>query len=134
MTESFVLGVIEDVKKHNAISDTFLCGFSQGGGLTFSIGLRNPGLFKGIIPMGGWLEDGLTDAQLAAAKELPILIVHGNQDPVVPFDAATGAKARLEKAGCRPQLFTFDGGHVIHLDARAAALEWMNKLSGVTTK
>ncbi len=134
MTASFVLAVIADVKKHNAVSDTFLCGFSQGGGLTFTIGLRNPGLFKGIIPMGGWLEDGITDAQLAAAKALPILIVHGEQDPVVPYEAATGAKARLEKAGCKPELFTFQGGHIIHLDARTTALEWMNKLCGTQTK
>jgi phospholipase/carboxylesterase len=131
MTESFVLAVIADVKKHNAVSDTFLCGFSQGGGLTFSIGLRNPGLFKGIIPMGGWLEDGITDAQLAAAKPLPILIVHGEQDPVVPYEAATGAKARLDAAGyANASLFSFTGGHTVHPDGKAAAREWMDKLSG----
>jgi len=84
-------------------SRTVVGGFSQGSVMSYALGLGagrpRP---AGILVMSGFIPtvDGWT-ADLAARRDLPMLIAHGSADPVISVDFARDAKARLEAAGAQ---------------------------------
>jgi phospholipase/carboxylesterase len=94
---------------------TILGGFSQGGAMTFDVGIDRP--LAGLMGLSGYLHkslDGIT------TQTQPILMVHGQQDPVVPFAASIAAKTALERSGAQVTHHTFESmGHEISWDVIA---------------
>jgi len=122
-----VMDMLDELIAQYPIDTTrvYLYGFSQGAGLTYMAGLAHPDRFAAIASFGGWLDDKLTDEVLAQAKDLQVLIVHGTEDKVVPYEAGKNAYKRLEKHGYEVTFEEFEGGHFIHPDKFLAMLEWM---------
>jgi phospholipase/carboxylesterase len=100
----WILHSIEEVKKqyHVDSSKVFLFGFSQGGMLTFHIGLRHPRLFCGLLPAGGWIEgvaDSLHPLDSAGVRNLPIRAFNGAYDDAVNPDTTWSQVNRLRAMG-----------------------------------
>jgi phospholipase/carboxylesterase len=94
---------------------TILGGFSQGGAMAFDLGVDLP--LAGLMGLSGYLHKSLDNI---TSQTQPILMVHGQQDPVVPFAASIGAKERLERSGATVTHQAFDGmGHEISWDVIA---------------
>ena len=78
--------------------DAVLVGFSQGTMMALYAGLRRERPLGGILGYSG----RLIGAQLLA-EELrsrpPVLLVHGTDDPLVPFQSMSEAEAALKAAG-----------------------------------
>lgn len=126
-TEQYVLNVVDYFKDSYNIDNVFLTGFSQGGGYTYFIGLRNPDVFAGIMPLGGWMAvDWIGEETLTEAKDLPVFIGHGEQDMRVEFKTAKEAYKKLKKLKYDVTLFTFEGGHSVPEEECRALVEWMN--------
>ena len=68
-----------------------LVGFSQGAMMALHVGLRRPQAPAAILSYSGMLigpeQLASATARNARGEPPPILLVHGDQDPVVPFDA-----------------------------------------------
>lgn len=100
-----------------------LCGFSQGAMMALYAGTRYPGGLAGIISYAGVL---LAPDSLPATLP-PILLVHGDEDMVVPQTASDQAAALLKRRGDRVSYHSIRGlGHGIDGTAIAhgtAALE-----------
>jgi phospholipase/carboxylesterase len=45
-----------------------------------------------------------------------VLLSHGRQDPVVPYEASEALRDQLQAAGAGVELLAFDGGHAIDPD------------------
>ncbi len=90
------------------LSRTILAGFSQGGAMTLDVGLTLP--LAGLISLSGYLH---AQPQPESDTLPPILIVHGQQDYVVPLRAAHQARSALEALGASVQYREFDMGHEI---------------------
>lgn len=135
LSSDFVMTVISDVKKKHQIKSVFLTGFSQGGFMTLGISLYNPKFFDGAICIGGGLrEDWIGPAQRKKAKKLPVLLIHGMQDNVVPFKNAQQAYDVLSKEGYQVTLNSFSGAHTVPKDEFLKAVEWIkaiNKSKGI---
>jgi phospholipase/carboxylesterase len=81
-----------------------LTGFSQGGIYTFTFGLRNPHVFRGLAPVSGALvarPNPTSAAILERARGLAIYICHGALDDRIPVARARAARDRLEELGYR---------------------------------
>jgi phospholipase/carboxylesterase len=78
--------------------DLALVGFSQGTMMALYVGLRRVEASAGIIGYSGRLiaEDRLA-SELRARP--PVLLVHGTDDPIVPFGSLAHAEAALRGAG-----------------------------------
>jgi len=108
----------------------YLCGFSQGGIMSYSIALTHPELIKGIAVMSGRLlpEIKTLAAPDAKLKKLDIFISHGTADNVLTIDWAHAAKAYLEEHGLTPNYHEYAGaGHEINKTMFADLLAWLNK-------
>jgi phospholipase/carboxylesterase len=68
-----------------------LVGFSQGAMMALHVGLRRPRMVAGIVAFSGLLvlEEGKGPESLKeqARTKPPVLLVHGEQDDVIPVDA-----------------------------------------------
>ena len=79
-------------------SEAALVGFSQGAMMSLFVGLRRAKPLAGILGYSG----RLIAAQLLP-EELrsrpPVLLVHGTEDPLVPFQSMSEAETALKAAG-----------------------------------
>jgi phospholipase/carboxylesterase len=75
-----------------------LVGFSQGTMMALHVGLRRPRTLAGIVGYSGMLADeaGLADPR---TNRPPILLIHGDADPMIPVAAFHQAKAALTRNG-----------------------------------
>jgi phospholipase/carboxylesterase len=79
-------------------ADAALVGFSQGTMMSLYVGLRRERPLAGILGYSG----RLIGPELLAGElrsRPPVLLVHGTEDPLVPFESMAAAETALNAAG-----------------------------------
>ena len=92
---------------------TVLLGFSQGGAMTMAAGCDLP--LAGLIACSAYPHPNWQ----APLTRPPVLLLHGRHDDVVPHSAALALKNDLAKSHHPCDLFSFESGHAIPVDAQA---------------
>lgn len=111
-------------------AETALIGFSQGTMMALAVGPRRAPALAGIVGFSGRLID--PDALGLAASRPPVLLVHGDQDPVVPHAAMAEAQKGLAAAGFEVSSFTSRGtAHGIAADGLGLAVGFLCDKLGV---
>ena len=90
----------------------FMLGFSQGVSMAYRTWAHSSLPVRGVIACGGDLPPDIIE-QLEGLPPIEILLVHGRQDEEVSPDKAQEALKHLRAAGLKPELFDFEGGHVV---------------------
>jgi len=112
-----LLNELLDAQRANGFptEQTVLGGFSQGCLMTLETGLRYPHRFAALIGLSGWVLDPATLQREASAegKETPVLVAHGRQDPLIPFDAVKQGMEQLKAGGIQIDWHEFDMPHTI---------------------
>lgn len=92
-----------------------LAGFSQGGAIALHTGLRYQQSLAGILALSTYLPlaDSLTGEASAANRDIPVLMAHGVQDPVVPLSLAAQSRDMLLQQGCRVTWLTYPMQHAV---------------------
>ena len=85
-----------------------LGGFSQGGAMTMDVGRSFP--CAGLVVLSGYLH---FNPQPQTQPFPPLLIVHGQQDPVVPVQAAQTARDQFQQLGARVNYHELEMEHEI---------------------
>lgn len=103
-----------------------LGGFSQGSMLATDVTLQLPENPAALLIWSGTLlcEDEWRAAS-ARRQGLPVLISHGDRDPILPFSNAECLRDLLQAAGCDVQFLPFRGAHELPrpvMEASAALL------------
>jgi phospholipase/carboxylesterase len=75
-----------------------LAGFSQGALMALHVGLRRSPAPAAIVAWSGWLAGAETLGRELKGRP-PTLLVHGTEDPVVPFASLALGAAALKAAG-----------------------------------
>ncbi|MDZ4373617.1 MAG: dienelactone hydrolase family protein [Phenylobacterium sp.] len=90
-----------------------LVGFSQGTMMALHVGPRRPEALAGIVGYSGMLADG--EALPTEMKtQPPLLLLHGEADPMVPFSAMAQAEADCRRLGFEVDTHAVPGlGHSI---------------------
>ena len=111
--------------------DLALVGFSQGTMMALHVGLRRPKACAGVLGYSGMLVDADNLANEITVKP-PILLCHGQDDEVLPFDFMPAALNTLRENGvpceglARPNL-----GHGIDDDGIKAGMFFLADVFGV---
>lgn len=104
-----------------------LVGFSQGSMMALQVGPRRPHPIAGIVAFSGRLLQPESLAREAISKP-PVLLVHGDADPVVPFADMGVAGQALTAAGFETYGHVSKGtGHGIAPDGLSVALQFLVK-------
>ena len=94
---------------------TILSGFSQGCLMTLETGLRYPHRFAALVGMSGYVLDpaSLLRELSPVAKEQRVLVTHGRQDPLIPFQKVKVQVDQLRTGGLQVEWREFDKPHTI---------------------
>lgn len=106
---------------------TVLLGFSQGTMMSLHVGLRRAEAPAGIVGFSGRL---IEPARLAEERRnlAPVLLVHGDQDQMIPVDALEEARAAIAAAGIPVTWHISRGvGHGIAPDGLTLALQFIRE-------
>ncbi|MBP7002579.1 dienelactone hydrolase family protein [Amaricoccus sp.] len=109
---------------------TALFGFSQGTMMALQVGLRRKPALAGIVGFSGRL---LRPEKLAAeiAARPPVLLVHGDEDPMVPVASLAEAAEALRAAGVETATHVSRGvGHGIAPDGLGLAVGFLRDRLG----
>ncbi|MCE2517924.1 MAG: dienelactone hydrolase family protein [Alphaproteobacteria bacterium] len=107
------------------LGDVYLIGFSQGGMMALHVSTRLSAAIGGVVSFSGAL---LAPEKLAAeiTAKPRVLLVHGRDDEVVPFQAMAIAEAVLGQSGVDVTAVARDGlGHGIDPDGFRQAVEFI---------
>ena len=112
--------LLNDIQSEGfSLKNIYLIGFSQGASLSMEIALRLPYSIGGIIPIAGFIKfmDILGKEATEESKETPILLLHGNQDQIIPVSASQKAYKFLQNRGHIVYLECYDAVHLslIHI-------------------
>ena len=127
-----------EAKKLNlTFKDVILIGFSQGAMMSMQCLLINNEQLGAIIGYSGALKEENIDAaddQILNGKhkysDTPILLVHGEQDEVVPFQSLEKSKNLLNKIGFKVQtLSRQDLAHGIDPEGISKGMEFLKSLN-----
>jgi phospholipase/carboxylesterase len=108
--------------------DLALVGFSQGTMMALYVGLRRARAAAGILGYSGrLLAPELLAGELCARP--PVLLVHGTEDPLVPYQSLAAAEAALNALGVPIETLTCPGiGHSIDEPGLRRGGEFLQKV------
>ena len=116
--------------------DVLLIGFSQGAMMSIQSLLLSKYNFLGIISYsGGTSQENINASRHFIEKNehknssTPILLVHGEEDDIVPFSSLENAKKLLNEIGFDVKTINRPGlGHGIDPDGISAGMEFVKKI------
>lgn len=129
-SEALIVSTIKILQeKYNVPAErTFIGGFSQGGIMSYQIGLKDPSIANGIFVMSGRMLSYLkASTDKLPASGLNIFIGHGEQDNVLNFTEATNAKLWLENRKYKVTFKSYKGlPHSIAQEEIKDVLDFIN--------
>ena len=108
----------------------YVSGFSQGGMMSYLIGLSHPESVAGIAPLSGMIVDVLKpELQLEKAKSsLRLFVGHGDADDRIPFADDQASVEYLQHSGLIPELHVYKGmTHQISREELSDLVRWLGK-------
>ena len=104
-------------------------GFSQGGTLAYDLALRDPKRFAGLVALSSWLPPEIV-AQVVPSEDhrnLPALVIHGSEDPMIPAERGQESRDGLLKLGVPTVYRVYAMGHEIRPEALRLLVEWIEE-------
>jgi phospholipase/carboxylesterase len=114
---------IGDARKAYGLGKPIAVGFSNGANIAWSLLLNQPETLAGAILMRGMLPfDPPSPPKL---NGLPVLMLNGNADPIVPPDVRDRLAEALEKAGAELQYEVLPASHQLTRQDLQLAADWL---------
>jgi phospholipase/carboxylesterase len=104
-------------------------GFSQGGVMAYDLVLSEPERFAGLVALSSWLPEAIDRGIPSndALKNLPALVIHGSEDPMVPLAGAQESRQRLTARGLNVHYREYPMQHEINQDALRELVIWLEE-------
>jgi phospholipase/carboxylesterase len=122
---------IDELKKQLTFDQhqVYVCGFSQGAIMSYSVGLTRPDLVKGIAVMSGRLLEEVKPliASKDKLKPLRVYISHGTLDNTLSIQYARTAVAFLKEQNINAAYKEYPEGHGINDEMLFDLVNWLKK-------
>ena len=113
MSEKDVLNVLDIVRKEFKIDGkrTYLMGHSMGGGGSFYLGIKYKDKWAALAPMAPAIYSD--PSELEKIRKMPIIVVQGDKDTLVPVDSTRRWIAKMKELGMTHEYIEIkDGNHI----------------------
>jgi phospholipase/carboxylesterase len=107
----------------------FLMGFSQGAIMSASVALTRPDLVAGAVLMSGRILSEIRPL-IAPAEQLtglPLLVVHGAADAVLPIQNGRASRALLEALPVQLTYREYQMGHEVSQESLGGVAAWLRE-------
>ena len=107
-----------------------LAGFSQGGAMALFTGTRYAEKLAGIMALSCYMLAATRfDAERVPENQAtPILLAHGTQDPVVPYQLGLDTRQLLETSGYAVEWHTYPMPHSVNAEEVADIAAWLKRV------
>jgi len=106
-----------------------LAGFSQGGVIALHCGLRFAQPLAGILALSTYSSDLQHPPNSSITSQAPpILMMHGEFDPIVPIQLAQASYQRLQQLGGSTQWAQYPMAHQVCIEQIQAIGLWMKQI------
>jgi phospholipase/carboxylesterase len=104
-----------------------IAGFSQGGAVALHAALRHPEPLAGVLALSAYLplQAALAGELADANRQVPILMCHGQQDPVLPLPLGVAACNWLRAAGYKVEWKEYPMQHQVCLPEIQDIAAWL---------
>ena len=120
---------ITDLKKDLKFNqkEVYLCGFSQGAIMSYSVGLTRPDLVKGIAILSGRLLDEVKPMIVSGEQlqKLKIFISHGTNDQTISVQYAQSGWEYIKSLGIVATYKEYEESHGINNLMIQDLVEWL---------
>ena len=109
----------------------WLMGFSQGAVMSYLTALAQPTLLHGVVALSGQLPESssLLNADPAAFRAIPFLVVHGLYDDVLPVTNGRRSESWLEKHVDTLTYREYAMGHEVNNDTLELVRKWFHRMN-----
>lgn len=106
-------------------------GFSQGGMMTYQMGLPRPEKFAGLFALSARVKSpDIIHPRLPERRAHPVFVAHGTRDMIVRIEAGRGSRDLLQEWGYSPEYHEYDGmAHEIRQDVIDDVVTWLERLT-----
>ena len=124
--------IAEQVEAGIASDKILVAGFSQGGAIALHAGLRHAQRLAGVLGLSTYLplEQALAAERSDANCDVPLMLCHGSQDPMVPIQLGQHSCEALRQQGYAPQWQDYPMQHQVCLEEIQDISAWMQPLLG----
>ena len=122
--------VDEQIARGIASERVVLAGFSQGGAIALYAGLRFPFRIAGVLALSTYLPvpESLAAQAHDANRNVPILLAHGSQDPMIPLALSERSRASLEALGYVVEIHTYPMPHSVCAEEIRDVASWLHRV------
>jgi S-formylglutathione hydrolase FrmB len=124
LAEIDTMALLKSIRERYSVASDriYLMGHSMGGAGTYYLGGKYNDVWAGLAPISG--AGGIADGTAERYKSLPVLIMHGAKDSIVPAANSRRAVAALQAAGAPHIYLEFpDKDHEFWIRRGAAQME-----------
>lgn len=122
---------IESLLAKECAPKIFLAGFSQGGAMALRVGLKKQDSLAGILALSGYLLEDDAHPIPQPIGSPAIALYHGEEDEVIPCQAAHTTLSLLKKNLYSPSLKTYPGlGHSVSQEEIQDLFNWLSEQEG----
>lgn len=107
-----------------------IAGFSQGGAVALHAGLRYPSRLAGLLALSTYLPlpDRLASEASAANHSIPVMMCHGQFDPVIPEIAGKQSCDFLQQMGYKVQWHSYPMQHAVCYEEVQNISNWLQNI------
>jgi thioredoxin 1 len=107
-----------------------VAGFSQGAGLAFALGYRRSDKPHpaAVLAMSPFVRTEMVDVDWEQAKDVPILLQHGTDDPMVKVAGSRDLAATLVEHGVPTVFSEYPMGHEVALESVQEGRAWLDAI------
>jgi phospholipase/carboxylesterase len=108
-----------------------LGGFSQGGMMTYQMGIPRPERFAGLFALSSTVKSpDLIHPRLPERRDHPVFVAHGTRDMIAPIELGKGSIDLLREWGYSPEYHEYEGmAHEIRQEVIDDFVKWLERLT-----
>lgn len=105
-----------------------LAGFSQGGAVAYQTALNSPTRLAGLLCLSTYIAVTHQPPHAESPRDLPVLIQHGNADPVVAESLGRKGYEQMQSWGYQPEYQTYPMAHSLCAPQVQYIGQWLNQV------
>lgn len=117
-----------EIERGIPAANILIAGFSQGGAVAYEAALTYPQRLAGVLALSTYLATHTSIQPHAANADVPVLVQHGTQDPVVPESLGQHAYLWLLTRNYPAQYQTFAMQHQVCGEQVQAMNQWFQQV------
>jgi phospholipase/carboxylesterase len=120
--------VVRELERGIAAERIVLAGFSQGGAVVLHAGLGSDVALGGILGLSTYLPArAALPGPDAIRTDVPVMLAHGNHDPVIPLAVAKESSDYLASLGVAIDWSVYVMGHEVVFDEIRKISDWLRR-------